>query len=161
MMEKTSSTRQSDTKRSAGKTIGYWWDRVGIFAVLVVLIAIMSVLADNFLTIDNGLNVARSVSINAILAAGMTMIIITGGIDLSVGSILAVAGVAGVLTFTVGVPTPPCDPVWHCCRGFLWFHQWNIGGVAGFAGIHCHARFNDIPAWYRVFATRRSAADSK
>lgn len=86
--------------------IGYWWDKVGIFAVLVLLCIFMAVMAPHFLSIDNGLNVARSVSINAILAAGMTMIIITGGIDLSVGSILAVSGVSGVLLFTAGVPSP-------------------------------------------------------
>lgn len=100
------SRKSARTTHSTGRSIGYWWDRIGIFAVLIVLVVVMAILADNFLTIDNGLNVARSVSINAILAAGMTMIIITSGIDLSVGSILAVAGVVGVLTFTVGVPTP-------------------------------------------------------
>lgn len=86
--------------------MGFWWDRVGIFAVLVLLCVFMAIMAPYFLSIDNGLNVARSVSINAILAAGMTMIIITGGIDLSVGSILAVSGVTGVLMFVSGVPSP-------------------------------------------------------
>nr|WP_221933075.1 ribose ABC transporter permease [Tessaracoccus rhinocerotis] len=85
--------------------LGYWWDKVGIFAVLILLCAFMAVMAPSFLSIDNGLNVARSVSINAILAAGMTMIIITAGIDLSVGSILAVSGVAGVLLFVSGTPS--------------------------------------------------------
>ena len=86
--------------------MGFWWDKVGIFAVLVLLCIFMAIMAPSFLSVDNGLNVARSVSINAILAAGMTMIIITGGIDLSVGSILAVSGVSGVLLFVGGVPTP-------------------------------------------------------
>lgn len=86
--------------------LGSWWDKVGIFAVLVLLCIFMAIMAPSFLSVDNGLNVARSVSINAILAAGMTMIIITGGIDLSVGSILAVSGVSGVLLFVGGVPTP-------------------------------------------------------
>lgn len=86
--------------------MGFWWDKVGIFAVLVLLCVFMAIMAPYFLSIDNGLNVARSVSINAILAAGMTMIIITGGIDLSVGSILAVSGVTGVLMFVSGVPSP-------------------------------------------------------
>lgn len=87
-------------------TISYWWDKVGIFAVLILMCVVMAVMAPNFLSLDNGLNVARAVSINAILAAGMTLIILTGGIDLSVGSILAVAGVAGVLLDAVGVPGP-------------------------------------------------------
>ncbi|GAA4889343.1 ribose ABC transporter permease [Tessaracoccus lubricantis] len=92
--------------QSALRHLATWWDKVGIIAVLLVLVVVMAIFADNFLSIDNGLNVARAVSINAILAAGMTMIIITAGIDLSVGSILAVSGVTGVLLFTAGVPTP-------------------------------------------------------
>lgn len=98
-------TNVSPRTRSALASLGYWWDKVGIFAVLILLCAFMAVMAPSFLSIDNGLNVARSVSINAILAAGMTMIIITAGIDLSVGSILAVSGVAGVLLFVSGTPS--------------------------------------------------------
>jgi ribose transport system permease protein len=89
-----------------GFRLAYWWDRVGIFLVLVLLIVLMSAIAPNFLSVDNAVNVARSVSINAILAAGMTVVILTAGIDLSVGSILAVAGVAGVLLATNGIPAP-------------------------------------------------------
>ena len=96
----------SPTTRDVVGRIAYWWDKVGIFAVLVLLCVFMSIMAPSFLSVHNGLNVARSVSINAILAAGMTMIIITAGIDLSVGSILAVSGVSGVLLFVGGVPTP-------------------------------------------------------
>lgn len=98
-------TNVSPKARNAMANLGYWWDKVGIFAVLILLCAFMAVMAPSFLSIDNGLNVARSVSINAILAAGMTMIIITAGIDLSVGSILAVSGVAGVLLFVSGTPS--------------------------------------------------------
>ena len=94
----------SDSTRN--NSFGYWWDRVGILLVLVLLVLLMAVLAPNFLSVSNGINVARSVSINAILAAGMTLIILTGGIDLSVGSILGVSGVTGVLLWTNGVPTP-------------------------------------------------------
>ncbi|GMA38387.1 ABC transporter permease subunit [Mobilicoccus caccae] len=86
------------------KDLAYWWDRVGILLVLLVLIALMALVAPNFLTVANGFNVARAVSINAILAAGMTLVILTGGIDLSVGSIVAVSGVGGVLLAIAGVP---------------------------------------------------------
>jgi ribose transport system permease protein len=74
--------------------------------VLVLLAALMAALAPNFVSLGNAVNVARSVSINAILAAGMTLVILTGGIDLSVGSILAVSGVTGVLLWSNGIPTP-------------------------------------------------------
>jgi len=80
------------------------WDRYGILAVLLLLVSLMSVIAPNFLSVNNGLNVARAVSINAILAAGMTMVILTGGIDLSVGSVVALTGVSSVLLWTSGAP---------------------------------------------------------
>jgi ribose transport system permease protein len=64
----------------------------------------MAFSSQHFLTFQNIINVARQVSINAILAAGMTFVILMGGIDLSVGSALAVAGVISVWLTTKGVP---------------------------------------------------------
>jgi ribose/xylose/arabinose/galactoside ABC-type transport system permease subunit len=73
--------------------------RYGMVVAFVLLIAVLSFLSDSFLTISNLLNVTRQVSINAILAAGMTFVILTAGIDLSVGSLLALSGaiMAGLL----------------------------------------------------------------
>ncbi|HWJ73117.1 MAG TPA: ribose ABC transporter permease [Kaistia sp.] len=83
-----------------------WWDRVGILMVLVALVILMSVIAPNFNRVDNLLNIARSISVNAILAAGLTFVILTGGIDLSVGSIVAVSGVVAVIAAIAGWPAP-------------------------------------------------------
>jgi len=83
-----------------------WWDRVGILMVLVVLVLLMAAIAPNFNRVDNLLNIARAISINAILAAGMTVVILTGGIDLSVGSTIAVSGVVAVIAAIAGVPAP-------------------------------------------------------
>jgi ribose transport system permease protein len=88
------------------RDFAYWWDRVGILVVLIALVAFMAVAAPHFAAVDNLLNIARSISINAILAAGMTFVILTAGIDLSVGSILAVSGVASVMVAIAGVPAP-------------------------------------------------------
>lgn len=65
----------------------------------ILLIAALSLLSSSFLTLSNALNIARQVSINAIIAAGMTFVILSGGIDLSVGSVLAISGavIAGLL----------------------------------------------------------------
>lgn len=84
----------------------HWWDRWGILLVLVALVLLMAAIAPNFASVDNIWNIARSISINAILAAGMTFVIITAGIDLSVGSTVAVAGVVSVLVAMAGVPAP-------------------------------------------------------
>lgn len=83
-----------------------WWDRVGILMVLVALVLLMAAIAPNFNRVDNLLNIARAISINAILAAGLTVVILTGGIDLSVGSTIAVSGVVAVIVAIAGVPAP-------------------------------------------------------
>jgi ribose transport system permease protein len=62
---------------------------------LALLVVAMSALTDRFLSVDNGLNVLRQISINLCLSIGMTLVILSGGIDLSVGSVLALAGAVG------------------------------------------------------------------
>ncbi|MER8387024.1 ribose ABC transporter permease [Mesorhizobium sp. M1380] len=74
--------------------------------VLMMLVILMSTIAPNFNRVDNLLNIARAISVNAVLAAGMTLVILTGGIDLSVGSIVAVSGVVSVIAAIAGVPAP-------------------------------------------------------
>jgi len=59
---------------------------------LLILVTVLSFMSPYFLTIPNLLNVVRQVSIIAIVSFGMTMVILTGGIDLSVGSMLAFSG---------------------------------------------------------------------
>jgi len=65
----------------------------GTLIGLAVLCAILWILTPYFLTVSNLLNVAEQTSINAIVAVGMTFVILSGGIDLSVGSIVALSGV--------------------------------------------------------------------
>ena len=60
---------------------------------MLILLSVFK--TDTFLTTDNFLNVFRRSSVNAIIAVGMTAIIISGGIDLSVGSMLALSGMTG------------------------------------------------------------------
>ena len=59
-----------------------------LLALLLMIVAMMF-LSENFATSDNMFNVLRQVSVNLCISVGMTMVILTGGIDLSVGSILA------------------------------------------------------------------------
>ncbi|BDG30011.1 ribose ABC transporter permease (plasmid) [Thermus thermophilus] len=66
--------------------------RYGLVWALGILVLVLSLLSPYFLTPSNLLNILRQVSINAILALGMTVVILKGGIDLSVGSLLALAG---------------------------------------------------------------------
>jgi ribose/xylose/arabinose/galactoside ABC-type transport system permease subunit len=84
------------------------------FASLLLIAIALSVLApDKFLTVENLMNVLRRSSVNAIIAVGMTAIIISGGIDLSVGSMLAVAGMVGAWTMIkCGGPSLGAPAMW-------------------------------------------------
>jgi ribose transport system permease protein len=73
---------------------------------LVLMVVALSLSTSSFLTVDNGLNVLRQISINLCLSIGMTLVILSGGIDLSVGSMLALSGAvaAGLLKNGLGLP---------------------------------------------------------
>ena len=70
-----------------------------LFAIILFLGVFFSVLSENFLKSSNLINIARQVSITAIASVGMTMVIITTGIDLSIGSVGALAGVLAASVF--------------------------------------------------------------
>ncbi|MEI6056728.1 MAG: ribose ABC transporter permease, partial [Lentisphaerota bacterium] len=70
---------------------------------LIVFAIIVSIINPRFLSVGNLLNVLRQTSVNAVIATGMTMIILTGGIDLSVGSILAFTGAFCAYMIAIGV----------------------------------------------------------
>src|ERR1700741_2026729 len=73
----------------------------GMLPVLVLICALFAVLTPNFLTQNNIINVVRQASINIVLAAGMTFVILTGGIDLAVGSVLGLTAVIAVVVSLV------------------------------------------------------------
>ena len=94
-------------------------------SLLLILIALSVLVPDKFLTADNFLNIFRRSSVNAIIAVGMTAIIISGGIDLSVGSMMALAGMVGAWTINHFGGTPQA----------MWlgtFAGMAIGTLAGF-----------------------------
>jgi len=72
-----------------------------LFALVVVCIG-LACMSPNFLTVGNSFDVMRQASINALIAFGMTLSILLGGIDLSVGSILAVSSVLAAMTMKAG-----------------------------------------------------------
>jgi len=76
--------------------------KLGPFAGLVVICIALSFMSPNFLTIGNVMDVMRQVSINAMIAFGMTLVILLGGIDVSVGSILAVSSVLSAMAMKAG-----------------------------------------------------------
>lgn len=78
--------------------------RFGLLLVFLLLCAVLTLLSDRFLTIPNIVNVLRQSAINGIIAIGMTYVILTGGIDLSVGSVLALSGVITADLLKLGMP---------------------------------------------------------
>lgn len=77
--------------------------KLGPVLALLVLVVAVSVMNMSFLAPSNLLNLLRQVSINALIAFGMTFVILTGGIDLSVGSILALSGAISAYMIQTGV----------------------------------------------------------
>jgi ribose transport system permease protein len=69
----------------------------GMLPVLILICIFFAVLTPNFLTQNNAVNVVRQASINMVLAAGMTFVILTGGIDLAVGSVLGFTAVIAIV----------------------------------------------------------------
>jgi len=88
--------RMSEKKKGIDKK---WIQTYMLIFIVIGLVVVMAVVSPNFLTTTNLLNVVRQIAINGILAIGMTVVCLTGGIDLSVGSIVAFSGIvtAGLL----------------------------------------------------------------
>lgn len=98
MEAKSKSITQTKAKRSE------LFRKLGPLIALIVLVTVVTFLNTNFISPTNLLNLLRQVSVNALIAFGMTFVIITGGIDLSVGSTLALSGALTAGILAAGVP---------------------------------------------------------
>lgn len=101
------------------------------FVGLVVVTLVMILASDTFLTASNLSNIARQVSINAIIAVGMTCVILTGGIDLSVGPVMALSG-----TLTAGLMVAGLPPGLAIGAGLLVGVTFGIGNGLFVAYLH-------------------------
>ncbi|WP_417258720.1 ABC transporter permease [Celeribacter sp.] len=81
--------------------------RLSALMTLLLLILGFSLSSPAFFSVNNGLTVLLQTSVIGLLGIGMTMVIITGGIDLSVGSVLALSGVVSGLSVKAGLPVVP------------------------------------------------------
>ncbi|MEV4010557.1 ABC transporter permease [Nonomuraea angiospora] len=89
-----------------------WFAENGALAALVALVVALSLLSPDFLSVTNLLNVGVQAAVTAILAFGQTFVIVTSGIDLSVGSVAALSAIVLAWTATVaGLPWPLATPV--------------------------------------------------
>ncbi|AOM81786.1 Ribose ABC transport system, permease protein RbsC [Salisediminibacterium beveridgei] len=107
------------------KSLGGLLVALGPLIGLLLIVVIITLLNPGFLSPNNLLNVLRQVSINALIAFGMTFVILTGGIDLSVGSTLALSGAVTATLMASGV-----DPVIAVLIGLI------VGALLGaFNGV--------------------------
>jgi ribose transport system permease protein len=98
--------------QSRAQTQGFNWRAIlarpefGVFLILLVLVVLLTLSTDTFLTATNISNILRAFSWIAISAYGQCMVIITAGIDLSVGSVMGISGLATAMLLVRGVPVP-------------------------------------------------------
>ena len=108
--------KRSDTfvKKFSGRFLAWFKQNIGILIGLVALMAIVSLFSESFFTASNMWNILRQISTNALLAFGMTFVILIGGIDLSVGPLLAFSGV-----FAAYVMGNLGWPIWAAIAGSI------------------------------------------
>ena len=83
------------------------WQKILAFASLIALMTVFSIASENFLQRDNLIGILQATAVNGVLAVAVTFVIITGGIDLSVGTLMTFcAVVAGVFLTYWGLPMP-------------------------------------------------------
>ena len=108
--------KRSDTfvKKFGGRVLAWFKQNIGILIGLAALMAIVSLFSESFFTASNMWNILRQISTNALLAFGMTFVILIGGIDLSVGPLLAFSGV-----FAAYVMGNLGWPIWAAIAGSI------------------------------------------
>ena len=90
------------------------FSKVGPLIGLIIITILLTFLSDSFFTVNNLMNLLRQISINALIAFGMTFVILTAGIDLSVGSLLALGS-----ALTAGMLASGMDPILAIFIGLL------------------------------------------
>jgi ribose transport system permease protein len=101
LIQATKLIREEGIGSSRGKSVLRLLARdVGVAVALILIVIFFSITTPYFATAENFLKIFVQIAINTVLASGMTLVILTGGIDLSVGSVLALCSVIGALIMT-------------------------------------------------------------
>lgn len=79
---------------------------VALLAVIALTAGVLAIVRPEFLRVSNLVSIGTSITYDLPLAAGMTVVLIVGGIDLSVGAVLALSGIVTTLALQAGVPVP-------------------------------------------------------
>lgn len=112
-----------------------FYKKYGLFILLAVLTVIFSILNRQFLTIDNLMNILRQISMFGIVVVGYTMVMVSGGCDMSVGGQAALCGMfAATLNVSLGLPT-----------GVVLLLTLLLGALFGFVNGLLMVTFNIMP----------------
>ena len=97
-----------NTKREQGgkDILEKIFGKYGIYVALILMVVVLAIITPSFFNTQNFINVLRQISIKAVMAIGVTIVIMTGGIDLSVGSVLALSAVIATSFATSDNPHP-------------------------------------------------------
>lgn len=136
----------SQPARSAGLKFN---PTLALLAAFVLMCALFGVVAPTFLSVENVVTIARTLSIVGISAIGMTLVLITGGVDLSVGSVAALTGVVASLLW------PSTLPIWPAAGGAL-LSGLVVGLVNGF--IITRLRINPLITTLATYSAVRGIA---
>jgi ribose transport system permease protein len=101
---KAKNVEEVPASKEAPKRAGFALDKFITFAAVLILFIYFSITAKNFFTVRSVLSLALQTSAITIMGIGVTFTIITGGIDLSIGSVIALAGTVAVMVAIAGVP---------------------------------------------------------
>ncbi len=95
------------------------YKKYALVLLMILFIIVLSIIKPNYASRQNLINILRQVSINGLIAIGMTFVIISGGIDLSVGSIAGVGGIVGALLAQGQSANPAVAIIVGCLVGIL------------------------------------------
>lgn len=112
---------------------------------LALMVLVLSLLSDRFFTPENGWNILRQISVNLCLSIGMTLVILSGGIDLSVGAILGLAGAIAAGLLKNGLAIPGTDWLLQFTTSGAILAGILVGAAAGWANGVAITRFRLPP----------------
>lgn len=130
----------------AASTYRDFFARFRSLLALALMVLAMSLLSDRFFTADNGWNILRQISVNLCLSVGMTLVILSGGIDLSCGAILALAGALAAGLLKNGLTLPGTDVSLQFTTSGAILAGLLVGGAAGAVNGFAITRFK-LPAF--------------
>jgi len=121
---------------------------VTVFLIILLVVAITSIIQPKFLNSNNMRSIALSVSVDGLFAIGLTMALILGGIELSVGSVAAmtcvITGYLALQGVNIWVACIASICKWLGCRSFQWFYDFKNR----FAALHCYIGYGKSCAGY-------------